>query len=100
MRIESLLALLHKNDVALLFYFRRSMSLQKAQIIANADGRKLKPKKISITIGSVNLYIGKRNILVNNIRKVVKDSNSRNVIYIFGDDFTCALYVIKCKKGN
>lgn len=100
MRIESLLELLHKNDVALLFYFRKCMGQHTAQKMANVDCRKVKLKKVNITIGTVNLFIDKRNILVKKIRKVVKDSNSRNVIYIFGDDFTCALYIIKCKKGK
>lgn len=100
MRIESLLELLHKNDVALLFYFRKCMGQYTAEKMADVDGRKVKLKKVNITIGTVNLFIDKRNILVKKIRKVVKDSNSRNVIYIFGDDFTCALYIIKCKKGK
>lgn len=100
MRIESFLELLHKNDVALLFYFRKSMGQHTAEKMANVDGRKVKLKNVPVTIGTVNLYIDKRNILVKDIRKVVKDSNSRNVIYVFGDNFTCALYVIKCKKGK
>lgn len=76
------------------------MGQHTAQKMANVDGRKVKLKKVPIVTGTVNLYIGKRNILVKSIRKVVKDSNSRSIIYVFGDDFTCALYVIKCKKGK